>query len=216
MATIASGVLKYIGNLGGDETTVLTGIKETNSQTFKKGQLVYLDSNGTIAVTGTAASSATGLNGAVGTDDELRMDGYLGEVGTTGFVTPARKILGIALKDATNTTTANIEIPVQVLRNNDILEGNLVTGIVGDQDPAGMNLVLAATHLGNLVSLLYNTTNNRIYFTVTTTVVAATKTTIFGTVWQIGLGGGRGAIGDTNARVRVLIRSDVLLAGGGQ
>lgn len=216
MATIASGILKYIGNIGGDETTVLTGVKETNSQTFKKGMLVYLDSNGTIAVTGTAATSSTGLVGAVGTADQVAMEGYLGVVGTAGFATPARKILGIALKDATNTTTSNIEIPVQMLRNNDILEGNLVTGAVGDQDPAGMNLVLSATHRGALVSMLLNTTNNRIYFTVTNAVTAASKTTIFGTVFQIDLGGGRGFIGDTNARVRVLVRSDVFLSGGGQ
>lgn len=206
MATIASGKLVYAGNIGGDETTVLTGVKETNSQTFKKGNLVYIDSNGTIAVTGVTATSNVGLAGAVGTDDRLRVDGYI--AGTGGAV-PTRKILGNALKDATNTTTANIEIPVQVMRNNDLYEVNLVTGQVADADPAGMNLVLAATHLGAFVSLIYNTTNQRIYATVTTGA-----TSYAGTVYRIGLGGGRGIIGDTNARVHVLLRQDIVFASG--
>lgn len=64
----------------GPAPTILHGVTETNSQSFKAGCPVYLDSSGNVLV---AAAGDT-------------------------------PIAGIALKSATNVTSANIEIPVLV------------------------------------------------------------------------------------------------------
>jgi hypothetical protein len=76
----------------GSAPTIVYGLLEEDSQTFKAGQFVYL----------------------VGDDVTLYPGGDL-------------PLYGIAMKDATNVTSGNVEIPVQVITPEDIVLINVAT-----------------------------------------------------------------------------------------
>lgn len=190
MATIALGRLSYVGNVNGVGTQILSNIKEANSQTFKRGEPVTFDGSGAIK----AVDAAALVN--AGTDDSLDISDHT----SISAATVEEKIVGIALRDASNVTSGNLEIPVQMLRGGDILEGNLVTGILG----SGLGSVaLALAHVGDAVSLVKSSTTGLWHFTTT----AAEEV---GRIFRANLDGGRGVFGDTNARVHVIIRNDIL------
>jgi hypothetical protein len=193
MATIALGNLSYVGNTNGVATQVLTTAKEANSQTFKKGQFVTFDGAGAIKALDAGAFVTAG------TDDSIDISDHV----SVTAATTEEKILGLALKDATNVTSGNIVIPVQLLRAGDILEGNLVTGVDGTSLGT---IALAANQLGDPVSCVQADTTDAYHFS--TTVAEE-----FGRILRIPDGAGRGVIGDLNARVHVTVRGDIWFLG---
>ena len=77
-------------NSGGDMLPeMIHSLLEANSQTFKKGQLVYSNAGAITAVDSTSIAAAV--------------------------------VLGVAQKDATNVTSGNIAIPVQLIKPSDIV-----------------------------------------------------------------------------------------------
>jgi hypothetical protein len=83
----------------GQAPRIIYGNYETNSLSFKKGEWVLCDGD---AAPGTA--------------------------NITGVVTSGTLVLGIAMKDATNVTTGNIEIPVMEIRAGDEIYMPCVAG----------------------------------------------------------------------------------------
>lgn len=81
----------YILPKNGSMPTILYGVNEANSQSFKAGQLVYNNSGITLYAGGDAP------------------------------------VLGIALKDATNVTSGNVEIPVMLIDPEDIVVFTVAT-----------------------------------------------------------------------------------------
>lgn len=195
MATIATGTFSYAGNLYGTAGSQIITRLEANSQQFKKGALVGLTSN-TVDIIDTVQGAGV---------DCLDISAFETTAGANPSAAP-KKVLGIALRAATNVTSGNVSIPVQILRPGDLVEGNLFDGTDGDGPPAGGDYVSAATDVGAPVCILYDATNFRHYFTIT---MPGTPE-VAGWVFQNDLDGGRGVIGDTNARVRVVINSRIL------
>ena len=94
MAAISNSPLApYVVPRGNEVPTIEYGHLEANSQTFKAGNFVYLNSG---AVT-------------------LSADGDV-------------PVYGIALKDATNVTSGNIEIPIQVIDTGDTVSITVASG----------------------------------------------------------------------------------------
>lgn len=81
----------YILPKNGSMPTILYGVNEANSQSFKAGHLVYNNSGITLYAGGDAP------------------------------------VLGIALKDATNVTSDNVEIPVMLIDPEDIVVFTVAT-----------------------------------------------------------------------------------------
>lgn len=191
MATIALGALSYVGNVNGAATQVQTGLKEANSQSFKRGELVNIV-NGAVQRPASTALVGSG-------DETLDISDH---IATTANPTE-HQISGIALRDATNVTSGNVEVHVQLLRSGDIVEGNLISGTDGD-NPG--NVVSALADVGDAVSIVFDGTNNKWYFSTTTAECV-------GYIYRNNLAGGRGVIGDTNARVHVVLRGSILQMG---
>lgn len=192
MATIALGNMSYAGNVNGVATQILSGRLEANSQTFKRGQFVVFDGAGAIR-----APAATAFVND-GTDDSIDISDHI----SISAATTEPKLIGLALRDASNVTSGNLEIPVQMLRAGDILEANLVTGIDGTSLGS---VALAANQVGDPVSCVQD--DNLQYRFSTTTAEE------FGRIYRLAIDGGRGVIGDTNGRVHVVVRNDLLCFG---
>lgn len=190
MATIANGILKYVANTYGAATQVLEGVKEANSQAFKKGDLVCYDGAGALR----ALAATAFVND--GTDDSLDISDHV----SVSAATTEPKIVGIALRDASNVTSGNLVIPVQMLRAGDVVEGNLMVGIDGG---ALTDSTAALNMLGDPVSLIQRDTAATNYVFSTTTAEE------FGRILRLNLSGGRGAVGDLNWRVHVIVRGDI-------
>lgn len=124
-------------NQGGPE--IVSGLKEANSQSFKAGALVYV-SSGTVTV---LADGGSGVGTQMNTDLHL---------------------CGIALKDATNVSSGNIEIPFIKIRPGDMFEAWVYT--LGSTDTAadtniGLSYDIDITSSHSTVDL--NDTTNPIF-----------------------------------------------------
>jgi hypothetical protein len=118
---------------GGAIPRIIFGAKEANSQSFKAGQLVYLNSG---AVTVVA-------------------DG-----GTA--------VMGIAMKDATNVSSGNIEIPIMVIEPGDsiiarIYNSNTSAHVLSSSPVQGVNYGIVSVSNVTYVNY-YNTTNDVFVF----------------------------------------------------
>lgn len=109
------------------------------------------------------------------------------------------RIVGIAVKDASGVTNAPIQ--VQVVRPGDLLEMTLVQGTASP----GTDHVSAQADFGCTVGLLRNSTAKEWYATTDITEPC-------GKVYRLGIGGGRGVIGDTNIRALILLTPSMLHA----
>lgn len=196
MATIATGTFSFAGNVYGTAGSQIITRKEANTQQFKRGALVGLASN-LVEIIDTVQGAGV---------DALDVSAFETSAGANPSAAP-KKIVGIALRAATNVSSGNVDIPIQILRPGDLIEGNLFDGTDGDGPPAGGDYVSVAGDVGSPVTILFDATNFRHYFSITQPGTPE----VAGWVFQNDLGGGRGFIGDTNARVRVVINSRLLM-----
>lgn len=182
------------GNIGPSGAAMLVigdsvnnvGLREANSQVYKKGELLQRNSSGAII------RCATIIGG--GND---KLDASAVAVGKD------TKVMGIALKDGSNVTSGNPIAPFAWLKPGDIIEGNLVDGSDGDA-PTGY--VALATDIGRMVAIVFDATRSQWYFTVNAGEECAMVYSFLGTPGNTDTGG----IGDTNARVSCAITSDIL------
>lgn len=181
MSTINRGVMRVVGNIGGNAGTMGHDHIEAASQTFKAGEIVVSDGAGGIKI---AQVTGTVL---------LDVDKVLAAGG-------AEKIVGLALADASGVTGA--AVPVQYIRVGDIIECNFVQGTT----TPGAAHTSAADELMDSVSLLHDTTSGAMRWFATTDVTEPCAKIIKG-----GIGGGRGVWTDIDIRVHIVLNPGMLL-----
>jgi hypothetical protein len=178
-------------NSGGMEQWVSEDFQNKSGETFKRGELLFLDATPelikvpTTSLVGDAAHKQFDVSEALGAAARLL------------------KLFGIAMKDAP--ATGQITIPVFVLKPGSLVEANLVTGTDGNPPTTLVSLV---AHKGVACGILHDGTNNRWYFTA-----AAAEKCVEIVKIGIGITGDAlsgGGIGDSNVRAQGIIHPDVI------
>jgi hypothetical protein len=182
MATIALDRLKHVGYIGSKGgPPAIEQVQEADSQTFLAGALVRYDGSGAlIAVAGGDLVTA-------GTADTLDIRDFA--------VDGAPKILGVALAPGTNVTADHATIPVAVLSQGAILEGNWTDATDGTTILAE---VLAAGDIGARAQIILADTG---FWHITEGDAGEEVGTVIRAVGSVGDARTGGGVGDTNPRV---------------
>lgn len=176
--------------------------------TIAKGKLIWAgslyDSGAPVKTYPEAAAQSfkkgeiVAVNTATGRVAIPAVVGALLDISTVIDVGNSDRILGLALRDASGVT--GTAIPVQIIRPGDILEGNLVQGTASP----GTDHTLVAADKGCTVGLLRDSSAKQWYPSTDITEPC-------GKVIDVAYGGGRGVLGDTNARVQFVLTPSMLL-----
>lgn len=158
-------------------------LQNKSAETFKRGDLVSFDATPELILQ---------ANLVGGANDLINI--------TTVIATLLARTHGIAMKDAP--ATGQIVIPVAVFQWGTVVTANLIEGTVGDSGGAH---VAVATDVLAAVSWIFDPTNNRWYFSTTTTDPSGIVLAFPGIVGNDNSGGG---VGDTDALVQVLLHSN--------